>query len=109
MGRLAKAMLALTSAPPIQEETCPETLRLDADHLADLQTGIAELCAEFRRSIEAALVKIVEGREPVFDESLLALAQHVEEIMMGALLKRLAKHNYEVHYATYWCILSSEA
>ena len=29
--------------------------------------------------------------------------------MMGALLKRLAKHNYEVHYATYWCILSSEA
>ena len=107
VGRLAEARLALTRGPPIQEETCPETLRLDADHLADLQTGIAELGAEFRGRIQAALVGIVEGREPVFDESLPALAPRVEE--MGALLKRLAKHNNEVRYATYGHILSGEA
>ena len=103
MGPLAEAMLALTHGPPIQEETCLETLRLAADGLAGLQTGIAELGAEFRGRIEAALVEIVEGRAPVFDESLLAVVPRIEE--MRSRPKRLAERNYEVRSATYERIL----
>ena len=105
VDRLAEAMLALTRGPPIQELTCPETLRLDAEHLADLQTWIAS--AGERERIEAALLAIVAGREPEWDEALLAMVARVDE--MGGLLRSMARHNYEVHSATYGRILRGEA
>ena len=105
VDRLAEAMLALTRGPPIQELTCPETLRLDAEHLADLQTWIAS--AGERERIEAALLAIVAGREPEWDEALLAMVARVDE--MGGLLRSMARHNYEVHSATYGRILRCEA
>ena len=105
VDRLAEAMLALTRGPLIQELTCPETLRLDAEHLADLQTWIAS--AGERERIEAALLAIVAGREPEWDEALLAMVARVDE--MGGLLRSMARHNYEVHSATYGRILRGEA